>query len=305
MYIPKYQELLKPILELLADEQIWRSSDITQPLGENLELMPEAMMQMYDSGNPPPIFADRVTWAISQLYRAGLLDRPRRAHYQINALGKQSLSKTPDELHQYTKTLAAQQVNDETEPALSHGDKTPQEQLDEVYSAIRQDTYREILDTILQKTPTAFEHLVVQLLQRIGYGSEVENSALITQASRDGGIDAVIREDALGLERICIQAKRYNPNSSVPIKEIRDFVGALSGANASKGVFITTARFSDDTKKYAQTLSNLRIVLIDGIKLAEYIYDYNLGMQTEQTFSIKKLDSDFWENLPNDMSQKH
>lgn len=135
---------------------------------------------------------------------------------------------------------------------------------------------------------------MVQLLERMGYGGEFENAGKSTQATRDGGIDGVIKEDILGLGKIYIQAKQYDRNQKIGIDPIRSFVGVLTG-KSHKGVFITTSSYTDDAKKYANNLSSLNIVLIDGDQLAKYIYDHNLGMQTEQTLEIKKLDRDFWD----------
>ncbi len=136
----------------------------------------------------------------------------------------------------------------------------------------------------------------------MGYGGAVEKAGRVTPYTKDGGIDGEIYEDVLGLGRIHIQAKRYSKSSAIGRPDIQSFADALLGDNANKGVFITTSRFSADAVAYAQNLSNARIVLIDGRKLAEYIYKYGLGVQVEQTISIKKLDTDYWDNIPDDIN---
>ena len=132
----------------------------------------------------------------------------------------------------------------------------------------------------------------------MGYGGEVKNSGVVTQYTNDGGIDGVIKEDVLGLGRIHIQAKRYNRSNTVGREEIQKFVGALAVAQSNKGVFITTSAYSKSAIEYAASLhGSTTLVLIDGQKLAQYIYDYSLGMQTEQVIEIKKMDSDFWDSM--------
>lgn len=175
-------------------------------------------------------------------------------------------------------------------------DSTPEEALYESYQGIKKSVYREILDIILSKTPREFEKLVVILLQKMGYGGEVQDSGLVTQYSNDKGIDGVIKEDILGFGRIYIQAKRYIIDNNVPREDIQKFVGALAVAQSEKGVFITTSDFTKGAYEYVQSLnSSTKTVLINGVKLAEYIYEYNLGMQIEKVIEIKKLDSDFWD----------
>jgi len=154
------------------------------------------------------------------------------------------------------------------------------------------------ISTILTKTPVAFEKLVVSLLQKMGYGGEIQNSGLVIKASNDGGIDGIIKEDILGLGRIHIQAKRYKTDISIGREEIQKFVGALAVAQSNKGVFITTSCYTKGALEYANNLNDsTTLVLIDGKQLAGYIYDFGLGMQVEQTIEIKKLDADFWDSL--------
>lgn len=153
----------------------------------------------------------------------------------------------------------------------------------------------------MSKTPRAFEHLVAQLLHRMGYGGGITGAAKVTQYSNDGGIDGVIKEDILGLGRIHIQAKRYAPDHTIGREAIQNFVGALAVAQSNKGVFITTSGFSRQALDYVATLNGqTTVVLIDGQQLARYIYDHGLGMQDEQTITIRKLDGDFWDQFPDD-----
>jgi restriction system protein len=260
---------------------------------------------MYPSGNGH-IFYDRVSWALSYLNMAGLLDKPKRGVYKINESGIQLL-KAPEKVNSYIEQKLIEREptrqkkgteKTDFEIETSASDFTPQEKLYTSFSNIKKSIYAEILATILSKTPTEFERLVVLLLQKMGYGGEIKNSGLVTKASNDGGIDGIIKEDVLGLGRIHIQAKRYKLDSTVGREEIQKFVGALAVAQSNKGVFITTSYYSKGAIDYVNSLNgSTTIVLIDGEKLAEYIYDFGLGMQVEQTIEIKKLDADFWDSM--------
>ncbi len=311
MTIPHFDDLRKPILTLSSNGEVWKKLEFTEPLIKHFNLTAEETSKEYESGNGL-ILIDRISWALSYFALTGILDRPKRGHYVISSLGKSFLDKTNEEINTFVKQKMIERQAEklsETEVSqniqkdnINQSANTPQEQLYASYETIRQETYDEILDAILSKTPIAFERLVVELLQEMGYGGAVEKAGRVTPYTKDGGIDGEIYEDVLGLGRIHIQAKRYNKSSAIGRPDIQSFAGALLGDNANKGVFITTSRFSSDAIAYAQNLSNARIVLIDGQKLAEYIYKYGLGVQVEQTISIKKLDTDYWDNMPNDVS---
>lgn len=308
MAIPHFDDLRKPILDLLSDGNEWRKADLVQPLAKHFNLTDEEINQEYQSGNGS-IFVDRISWALSYFALTDLLSRPKRGIYVINDFGKTFLNKSNAEINQYVKqkmaerqaeNLSSKENDNEIIADFSNTQNTPQEQLYSSYKTIRQNIYDEILDTILSKTPMAFEKLVVELLQRMGYGGAIENSATITQYSRDNGIDGVIKEDILGFDKILIQAKRYQLTDTISQPDIQTFTGAILQANCNKGVFITTAKFSKNAIGAVQNLAHAKIVLIDGQKLAEYMYHYGLGVQVEQTLSIKKLDNDYWDNMPND-----
>jgi restriction system protein len=237
---------------------------------------------------------------------AGLLDKPKRGIYKINQAGINIL-KTPEKINSIINKQIENREPNKTKKKVINGqikiedsvsELTPQERLYSSFSNIRNSVYSDILNTILSKTPTSFEKLVVMLLQKMGYGGEIENSGLVTKVSNDGGIDGIIKEDVLGLGRIHIQAKRYKVDNCIGREEIQKFVGALAVAQSNKGVFITTSYYSKGAIEYVNNLNgSTTIVLIDGKQLAEYIYDYTLGMQIEQTIEIKKLDADFWDSM--------
>lgn len=302
MAIPKYHEIQLPVLEMLSDGRILKLKDFVEPMAKFFSLTNEEINEKYPSGNGL-IFYDRISWALSYLNMAGLLDKPGRGLFKISEKGL-TILKAPEKLasfiekevqKNYKKKKESQQVE---LIAPQNEDLTPQERLYNSFNKIREAIYEEILNTILSKSPSSFEKLVVQLLQKMGYGGEIKDSGLVTKKTNDGGIDGIIKEDVLGFGRINIQAKRYRRDIAIGREEIQKFVGALMVAQSNKGIFITTSYFSKGAIDYVQNLyGNTTVVLMDGNKLAEYIYNYGLGMQVEQLIEIKKMDSDFWDSM--------
>lgn len=311
MPIPKHNELRLPVLQFLKAHGAAGSKDMVEPLSKRLGLSDEEVEQMYPSGNGP-VFKDRISWALTYLALTDLITRPRRALYEISPKGIQMLS-TPEKIDAYIDEQMAQRESgkaDSTVPDVvipktvaqqkpDSGEKfTPQEKLYESYGNIKKSVMDEILDEIISKSSRAFEYLVVALLQKMGYGGEIKDSGTVTQATRDKGIDGIIKEDVLGLGRIYIQAKKKERKNSIGNEDVQNFAGALLVTQSRKGIFITTSYFSKPALDYVKNLNGSpNIVLISGEDLANYIYEYNLGMQTEQVITIKKLDSDFWDEM--------
>jgi len=301
MPIPRHDEIRLPILNFLKNGDQVKIRDFVEPMAKYFKLSEEEKAQKYASGQNDK-FANRVFWAISYLKMSGLIDKPKRGIYKINEKGLKFL-KTPEKIDSYIKKELANRKGKQSDNKVEiaperNNDLTPREVLSNSYEEIQQSIFLEILDTILLKTPKEFESLVVQLLQKMGYGGELKNSGIVTQYSNDKGIDGIIKEDILGLGRIHIQAKRYKIDSNISREDIQKFVGALAVAQSNKGVFITTSNFTKGAKEYVENLNaTTTIVLINGEKLAKYIYEFGLGMQIEETIEIKKLDSDFWDNM--------
>lgn len=304
MPIPKHDEIRIAALKVLKEKGTLKLKDFVELLASYFKLTEEEVAEIYPSGNGH-IFYDRVTWALSYLHMAALVDKPNRGFYKINALGAKMLE-TPDQINAYVDQKVSEREPNKTTtkkeafvPAKSESSNdTPAEKLYISFEKIKTARKSEILDTILRKSSYDFEKLVVRLLQRMGYGGEIKDSGLVTSATNDGGIDGIIKEDVLGLGRIHIQAKRYALKNSIGRDEVQKFAGALLGAPVSKGVFITTSYFSPGALAYVKNLNTAAtIILIDGDQLAEYMYDYGLGMQIEQTVELKKLDTDFWDAM--------
>ncbi len=302
MPIPKHDEIRIPALELLKQHGTLKLKDFVELLASYFKLSDEEVTEMYPSGNGH-IFYDRVTWALSYLNMADLVSKPKRGFYEINAAGEAMLGK-PEQVHSYIDQKLSKREpvkqKDPSKPIVTRPtqskDLTPAEELYNSFANIKDTRKAEILNTIRSKSPYEFEALVVKLLQVMGYGGEIKDSGLVTRKSNDGGIDGIIREDVLGLGRIYIQAKCYEEKNTISRPDIQKFVGALSGNANAKGVFITTSSFAKSAIDYANTV-HATVILIDGNQLADYIYDYGLGMQTVQTIELKKLDTDFWDTM--------
>ncbi len=303
MTIPKHDEIRIPALSLLSELGQLQLKEFEAPLAEHFGLTEEELYEEYASGNGK-VFYDRISWALSYMNMAGLLNKPKRGTYEISPLGLDKLS-APQTINDFIAAeIAKKQKNKpakDEQISLNNESLTPQEELYSSAEKIRESKYQEIIDTILSKTPREFEKLVVLLLQRMGYGGEIKQSGVVTSYTNDGGIDGIIKEDVLGLGRIHIQAKRYVQSNSVGREEIQKFVGALAVAQSNKGVFITTSSFSQGAITYAGSLNgSTTLILIDGQQLAAYLYEYGVGLQIEQTIQIKKLDSEFWDSMENE-----
>ena len=309
MPIPTQDKIRLPALKLLKEKGILKLKDFEVPLAKEFNLTEEDLNQMYDSGNAK-IFYDRISWALSYLNMAGLTKKPKRAYYEITEDGIKILA-NPSKINEYISKKIQQrnqEKNNINKDMLiinrdeSNDELTPSETIEISFQKIKNKIYNEILDTIISKTPREFEKLVVELLQKMGYGGEIQNSSEVTQYTNDNGIDGIIKEDVLGFGRIYIQAKRYQRDNKIGREDLNKFVGALAVAQSNKGVFITTSSFNKNAIEYANKLNNnTTLVLIDGEQLAKYVYEYSLGMQTEQIIEIKKLDSDFWDSMEDDI----
>lgn len=311
--IPQFEQIRIQALKILKSGAVMRAKDFRVPLAEHFHLTDDEMNAWYPSGNGE-IFLDRISWALSYLFIAGLVEKPKRGDYIISDKGSAMLESCSDEqISEYIKATVnartpkknSKNKLEEVSDATEENEPTPQERLYNSYDNIKQSIQSEILTTILSKKPQELERLVVRLLQAMGYGGEVKNSGFITKLSNDGGIDGIIKEDILGFNYIYIQAKRYALGNNVGRNEVQSFVGAVAGTSSKKGVFITTSDFTKGATDYVDSLNGSpTIILINGHQLTEYIYDFGLGLQTEMTFKVMKMDSDYWDSMEEDKSDK-
>ena len=301
--IPDYQSLMLPLLRLVSDRQEYKYRDIIEKLAVEYKLSDEERKELLASGNQS-IFDNRVGWAKTYLKKAGLLDSPKRATFVITELGLQTLNKKPDRidakyLRQFPAFLefvhAGRNDNESDEEIISHEptEQTPEENLDRAYQRIRKSLAAELLNNVIELSPTFFERLVVELLVKMGYGGSIKDAGKAIGKSGDEGIDGTIKEDKLGLDIIYIQAKRWKSGNVVGRPELHKFVGALAGQGAKKGIFITTSNFTKEALDYTPK-NETKIVLINGEQLAQLMIDYNLGCTTQQIYELKKIDTDYF-----------
>jgi restriction system protein len=297
MAIPDFQSMMLPLLQLAADGNEHSVAECRAPLAQQFGLSEQERQELLPSGQQPR-FNNRVAWAKVYLERAGLLVKTRRAHFRISPNGQQVLEQAPTRidiayLKQFTEFDSFRPKSSiEVEPGAPEND-TPEERLQDAYQRIRQTLAAELLDRIRAASPQFFERLVLDLMLKMGYGGSRDDSGSLTQSGADEGIDGIINEDQLGLDVIYLQAKRWE--STVGRPEIQKFVGALHGHHAKKGVFVTTSGFSADASAYGATIDP-KVVLIDGVRLAQLMIDFGVGVSTAQVFEIKKIDSDYFED---------
>lgn len=301
--IPDYQTLMLPLLRLASDRQEYKYRDLIEKLAVTFRLTEQERKELLASGNQA-IFDNRVGWAKTYLKKAGLLDSPKRAIFVISELGLEILKTNPERidekfLRQFPSFMefkhASRDTADGEQEILSkeQNDQTPEEILDKAYQQIRKTLASELISRVVDLTPTFFERLVVELLVKMGYGGSIQDAGKAIGKSGDEGIDGTIKEDKLGLDIIYIQAKRWKPGNVVGRPELHKFVGALAGQGAKKGIFITTSNFTKEALDYTPK-NETKIVLIDGVQLAQLMIDYNLGCTTQQIYELKKIDTDYF-----------
>ena len=297
MSVPKYDELMKPLLMAIKDGKTYTIKDVTATLAKQLNLSSDDLAEMLPSGRQT-VFKNRVGWAKTYLKKAGLLESPARATVVITDVGKQVVEENPEKIDScylgrfpsFADFTSAAEKTDEDHhaPAVTKPvDLTPDDQLEDAYKQINASLASDLLGEVLKINPYTFEKLVVDLLSKMGYGT-VAYGSHATSASGDDGIDGVIMEDKLGFSLIYMQAKEWALDRVVGQPEIQSFVGAIAGKHGD-GLFVTTARFSQKAKDYANMH---HIILIDGERLANLMIEYDFCVSTRKTFAIKSIDTD-------------
>jgi len=301
MPVPDFQSFFKPLLEVAADGEEHSLREAREKIAFSFNLGEEDRSELLPSGTQSK-FDNRVSWAKSYLVQAKVLEAPKRARFKITERGKSLLSQGHEkidvkvlnqypefvEFHTPSKQNKSAQPSTQTEESPS---ETPEEMLQKAYESIRSDLAGEILENIKANPPSFFEKLVVDLMVAMGYGGSRADAGKSLGKSGDEGIDGIIKEDRLGLDVIFLQAKRWEGTVGRP--EIQKFVGALHGKKAKKGVFITTGKFSEDAKQYADNIDP-KVILIDGRDLANYMIDFNVGTFAAISYEIKRIDSDYF-----------
>ena len=305
--IPDFQAIMLPLLKQVGDGKEYRLDEIVDLMAKEFKITAEQRKELLPSGQTF-IFGSRVGWARTYMKKAGLIETPKRGYLKITNKGIDVLKQNPSwiniaYLKQFSEFIEWQNVRKEdsqngtgTEVIQSESiiAQTPEELLESSYQSIRKDLSQEILDRILNLSPSFFERLVVELLVKMGYGGSIQDAGRAIGKSGDEGIDGTIKEDKLGLDVIYIQAKRWQPGNVVGRPEIHKFIGALVGQGAKKGIFLTTSSFTKDAISFIPK-SEMKIVLIDGIQLSQLMIDYNVGVALQHLYEIKRIDNDYFE----------
>lgn len=306
MAVPEYQSLMRPLLHAL--------SRCSEPVNVR-ELVPEIATELKltdaDRAERTPNGTDnllyyRTRWARTYLSKAGLVASVKRGATVITDRGREALQQCPqqidiDYMKQYPEFAAWLGGSSSGQPKLAApGPKrapaeTPLERISSAQRELDAALRSEVLDRVREMTPGDFENLIVRLLLAMGYGQGAEEMAKAIGGTGDGGMDGVIHQDPLGLERVYIQAKRWKEGNNVRSPEIRDFVGALNIHRANKGVFVTASQFTPDAQAAARG-STVQVVMIDGDRLAELMLRYKVGVLVRDMIEIKELDEGFFDS---------
>ncbi|MDD7973331.1 restriction endonuclease [Roseinatronobacter alkalisoli] len=305
MPVPDFQTLIRPVLQLFSEGKT-SVKECIEPLKERLGITEEDAQETLQSGQT--VLYNRAHWARTYLGKAGMLESPRRGTHLITQQGRDFLLKAPDritisdlkEYHNFldwhNQTAGAEDEADSSSTLEALEDAaslTPEDIIENAKEKIDLALAEELISALFQMSPIGFEKLILDLLQAMGFGRGKAEYKRLTPATGDGGIDGVINEDALGLDAVYIQAKRYAENNKVSRPDIQRFVGSLTGESATKGVFVTTSDFSREAVAYIDRIQQ-RVVLINGKTLARLMIEYDVGVRVRSVVKIKSLDEDYF-----------
>ncbi len=301
--VPDFQSLILPLLQHVADGEQYTLAGSRDVLADLLNLSEDDRKQRLPSG-AANLFYNRLAWAKTYLERAGLIEKVSRGVFRISENGLKVLAAPPARIDiaflqqfpqfaEFRKKGVSNNSAPEATTKAVESDATPEEDLEAAYGRLHDELAVELLSQIRQCHPSFFERLVVDVLLKMGYGGPGDDAGSVTSYGNDSGVDGMINEDALGLDVIYLQAKRWE--STIGRPEIQRFVGALHGKRAKKGVFLTTSSFSSDALEYVRTIDP-KVVLIDGARLANLMIEYNVGVSTSRVFELKKIDSDYFDS---------
>lgn len=306
MAIPDYQTFMLPLLKIAAEGET-RIPELEERICNDFGLSEAEREALLPSGRQKVIH-NRLHWAKFYLTRAGLMDVPSRGRFVTNPAGRELLARNPPridvalletypafrEFYRTTREGAGEnEAGAEAAPPPAPATVTPEEQVEAAYAALQAALRQDLLARILQNPPAFFERVIVTLLVAMGYGGSHRDAAQQLGRSGDGGVDGVINEDRLGLDRVYVQAKRYAPGNGVGRPDVQGFVGSLVGFGATKGVFVTTAAFSTQARDFVRHLTQ-RVILIDGQQLADLMIEHNVGVRLTRAVEFKRLDEDFF-----------
>ena len=300
MTVPDFQTLMLPLLQIAADGREHKLSEAIETLAEQYDLSPADRRELLPSGRQSK-FVNRVGWSATYLRKTKLLEGTGKGRFRITERGQAELRLNPTRidlryLGKYPELATFRRgtqldAADNGEAAVEATEQTPREVLETSYQLLRRELAQDLLEQIKKRPAIFFEQLVIDLLVAMGYGGSRKEAGERVGRSGDRGIDGIIKEDRLGLDYVYIQAKRWDNTVGGP--EVRGFAGALEEQKARKGVMISTSTFSQEAYRYVGRIEK-KIVLIDGEQLAQLMIDYNVGVAEEQTYTIKKVDLDYF-----------
>lgn len=303
--VPPYHVLMLPLLKVMSEGNEMTTNQTKDAVAKYLGLTEEALVERLES-QTQTTFDNRMGWARTYLFKAGLVDRPRRAIYIISENGKKLLLNPPtaidaDYLRSYDRFndfFPANAARSEKAQLVATNDSddelTPEEQIEKGVWQIQRELQVEVLDRVKQLPPEGFEQLVLRLLVGMGYGGSMADVQGVARGS-DGGVDGVVNQDHLGLDRIYIQAKRWEGQVGSPV--IQAFAGALDFVGAKKGVIMTTSKFSQPAQDYVRQIKDKRIILVDGERMSMLMLKHEIGVSQKQNYIIQRMDEDFFIDL--------
>ncbi len=297
MAVPGFQEFMLPLLRLCSDGQPHTQKEAVVVIADQLGLTEDDRTVLLASGQTR--LFNRIAWARSYLKAAGLLESPARGVSVITEQGRGVLNEAPDHvdikyLERFPEFVESRKQKPQAEIEGSSGksEETPEEQFESSYQGFRDELAAELLERVRGVSPSFFERLVVDLLVRMGYGGSRQDAGQAIGQSGDGGIDGIIKEDKLGLDAVCIQAKRWQAPVGRPV--VQAFAGSLEGRRARKGVLLTTSTFTRDAAEYVNAIEK-RIVLVDGTTLSQLMIDHGVGVDEIATYKLARIDEDYFD----------
>ena len=302
MALPDYQTLMLPVLRIAAEGET-TLPQVVEAVASEFGVTSEERELTIQSGTQTLLY-NRVAWAKTYLAKAGLVQSPRRGVFEATTRGRELLAsgiqgidatvlRTFGEFREWTERSGTAESTVET-PADDAVARTPEETIPQAIRLAESRLSDKLLQRLVLGTPAFFERVIVDVLVGMGYGGTREDAAQHLGMSGDRGVDGVVHQDMLGLDSIYLQAKRYAIDRPVAPAEIREFLGALVGRGASKGVFVTTSTYSTEARKFAAEVRQQRVVLIDGQELARIMIRHGIGVRITETFYLRQLDADFW-----------
>lgn len=306
MAIPGYEFFMRPVLEVVSDGSVHQRRNVLPSALEYADLTPEELEETISDGSSRAL--SRVHWALEYLVQSGAINRPSRGQLCITDVGRTLLAENPSSIGvAQLKGLPEYEAWEERSRASQRrGGKSgssaaaiqvltgesPIELLLASVEVLEEQTARQLVERLQSEPPEFLERAVLKLLHAMGYGGKEADTEHLGM-SHDGGLDGVIRQDALGIERIYVQAKRYATGNNVSSAAIREFLGAITAMGAAGGVFITTSDFTPDARKFVE--KSPKVVLMNGAELGRNMVEYGVGVAETRTIRITEVDENFFD----------